>query len=298
MSTQSEQQTIPPSADAGATQTTAAAAVPSSFSATPPPSGQASPPEQTQAEKQARMDAIVARMAGKEEPTKPKEAAEPPKPKEAAEPPKPAEPPRKGAGALRQQLKSERLKLAELAGKYAELAAKQQDGKATELEEYKMEEMQRQYNEIVAAQEQEYMDRAAEVLGDRYEAFAQNSQFYAPLLNQHAGKFAMAATELENGIEVLADFYEAFNNGSIDFSVFVKLPEPRQLFILRQAAEFKRNPQAAAAEAQRQTQQQAQARQAQPPPKVPVPSDSAVGSQPVDKNARMAAIVARMAGTV
>jgi len=262
--------TAAPTVDAAQTQTT------------PPPS--APPAEPTQQEKAAKMEAIVGKMAGKDPKPEP-----PPKESQKTEEPPKADPPKlkpKSVNKLLERLKESDAEVARLQAQLNEIAAKEKDGKATELDEYKKSETIKELNKIADADAQEFQTKAAEALGDKYEAFTESNEYYAPWLNRYAPAFSQALGAMENSAVLLNEFYNAFNDGSIDFNAFLQFPAPRQIAVLHKAAELIRNPQPPAPP---------QAPPAVQPPKVPVPTDSAVSALPTDKMARMNQIVANMA---
>jgi len=247
---------------------------------TPPPS--APPAEPTQQEKAEKMAAIIDNKAGKEKTPKqpPKETPKPEEPPKAG-PPKPP----KRVDKLLNRLKESDTEIADLKAQLSEIAAREKEGKATELDQYKKSELEKKYVELVDAEAKEFHSKAADALGDKYEEFKTSNEYYAPLLNQYANDFTNAAMAMEDGIKVLNEFYTAFNDGSIDINQFVNLPVPRQLAILRKTDELMRNPQPPAPPAP----------PAASPPKVPIPTDSAVGSPSTDKKSKMDQIIANKA---
>jgi len=236
--------------------------------------------ETTPVDKTTQMDAIVGKIAGNpQEPEKKEEPSKQPEPAKQEEPPKPA----KRVDKLLSQLKDKDAKLADLQSKYNELAAKVKDGKATELDEYKMAQIEEQTQAIAEASAQEYFVQAAEALGDDFDSFQENSGYYVPVLNQHAPDFAKALAGSEFKFTIMNELFKGVNNGTIDLKKFLEQPAPRQIAFLRYVENNMRNPQPAKPTPP-----------AREPPKVPVPNDVAMGSPPTDKKAKMNEILGRM----
>ncbi len=256
---ETEQQTSTPAAEAGQTQETQAT-------------------EQSNASAEA-MEAIVSKMAGKEPPPK----KEPEKPAENKKPPSRVD-------KVLNRLKNSESKCEDLEKKYAELEAKIKDGKASELDEYKMSQIQEQYKNLQDDYLREYTAAAQEELGDGYAAFEESSNYYVPLLNSSAPEFANKLANMENRFTIMNEFFKGFNDGSVDLKKFLELPAPRQIAVLQRADYLMRNPKSA----------QTAAPSAPPPkaPTVPIPGDVTIGSQPANKNAKMDSIVANLAKNI
>jgi len=282
METQTEQQ-----------QTTAAAAVSSSFSATPPPSEPAAPAEPTQADKAAKMDAVINKMAGKEEPVKP---AEQEKPKVAADPAKPKEEPKKtNDRRMAEKYKEEKTRRLDIENKYAELAAKYKEGEEiSEVDKLRMEQLEEQYASYTKERAEAYQADAQEALGEDYAEVQESSRYYVPLLLQNAPQFATALAQEENKFIMMRDLFRCFTDGSIDMKKFIAAPAPAQIKFLRDMDAAIRNPKPPEAAAKPSTPPVQTIPHVQPP-KVPIPSDSEVNNPPDNKNAKMAAIISGMA---
>jgi len=240
-------------------------------------------PAQANASAEA-MEAIVGKMAGKEPPkTEPEKTPEPEKPSENKKPPSRVD-------KVLNRLKNSESRYAELAKQHAELQAKLKDGKASELDEYKISQIEKEYADINNEYMQEYTAAAQQELGDGYAAFEESSTYYVPLLNKDAPEFANKLANMENKFTIMNEFFKGFNDGSVDLKKFLELPAPRQIAVLLRVDELVRNPQSVRT-----------AVPSAPPPKaptVPIPSDVTIDASPADKNAKMSSIVHKLAGTV